>query len=216
MTKTNGTADTAGELAQVQGAYLNAMRSVAQGVKLLQSDLLELAEATRDMRRLGKFVTDYPQALDAACNATLRGWGYTANGREALGMSPPPTQAELNLVMARTNLAAAEERLAAARAIECVTDSMVYDRRQRIQAAAESVIRHRKVVAALEPSTAATFKTWLKAFARDVRAVMAESPAIPRPGWDAINQREQEEAAREAAKYDPLGAMIANELASGE
>jgi hypothetical protein len=218
MTKTNGTAikaDKADELAEAQAAYAAAMKTVAQGIKLLQTDLQELAEATRDMRRLGKLVVDYPEPLALALAATMAKWGQTGNGREALGLPPPLTTKERDILAARAALAHAEERLAKAKAIQPVTDDMIADRRKLIENAAESVVKHKKLVVALEPSSAAEFRNWLKGFARDVRAWLQESPRIERPELEELIRAERQADAREAAKADPLGYMIGRELGNG-
>jgi len=209
MAGRNGAADPA---AAARAAYADQLHVVAVGVRLLSDELTELQEAGRDLTRAGVLLTGYPAQLEAAVRGALAQWQRSDIGRAALGLDPLPTEHERAVAMARVNLAAAERRLADARAIEVTALGMAGERRKRIQDCAEDVIRHRKGLAEIEGGPVDAFKSWLRGFAAEIRRVVQESPAVPRPDLGALRDRENALAAREAEADDPLGALIAREL----
>lgn len=198
-----------------QAAYAQALRDVAQQVRLLVLSMSECEQAARSLGLAGVMVRDFPLVLSRALAAQLDQWQRTDSGRALLSLPPLPTREQEAADIARHDLEAAQERLKQARAIEPLTSSMVDDRQRRIQDAAAAVVQARKRVAELEGGPRDGFRSWLREFAADVRGILANPPSVARPDIGELMQREREADARRAAAEDPLSALLAAELQEG-
>jgi hypothetical protein len=210
LTKAHG-APVADPQAQARAASALALAGVVSATRELQERLGDLEAAHRSMLGTGAYPIGYPAGLARAVTATFRMWERTNEGREALGLGLLPTRSEVALENARIELQVREEQLEAARAIVPLTGSMVKDRQGRIEDAALAVIRVRRRIAELEDGPVDSFRAWLTGFARDIRQVLNNPPAIPRAIGDTTRMLDERDAA-EARRDDPLGFLIADEL----
>lgn len=198
-------------IAAARAASATALKAVAQTVKILTAELSDLAECERDLQVAGAMPMRYPMVLAQIVAAQLREWEGTAEGREALGLGPGKTWAEQVLETAKADVRTLEENLEAAKAIVPLSEEMVSGRRRRIEDAAAALVNARRRVAELDPGGAAQFKAWVTRFGAEIRQLLANRPAIPRPTGDTVARLDARDAA-EADMLDPLGATIRRAL----
>lgn len=218
MNNTNGTApatidDQAARLAAAKTESASCLRSVIQTCRMLQSELRDLTEAEQARRAAGGGIqSNYPHALAQAVDGALRAWARTPEGAAALNLPPPLTYREQVIANARQDLKGAEELLQHFKDLK-PTEHTAEARRLNIENAAQNVIRLRRRLVEMEGGTAGDkFKAWLRGFAAEVKKALQEPVVITRdPGKTMQLMREMEES--EARRADPLGSLIAEELA---
>lgn len=201
---------TAREVAQT--AYAEALRAVAQSLRILQQELAELDAAGLDLRRAGGVTvsTLRADALAEGVKGQVKIWQLTDAGRELLNMERLPTRRELALATARHDLAGAEENLARVKALPA-TEHTAHDRRRAIEQNAANVVHMRRRLAEMEPGTLDQFKAWLRTFAADVKRALDAPVIVARPVSETLARMEaQDQAAARTA--DPFGSLVRDAL----